>query len=143
MLEEFHPFMHILLAMRPAKGKTMEALVEVLRSAHSLMDGAAVALGSSAIAEDLLGMAFAGQQNSYLNVIGEEHLLKTVVDCWSSQWTASAICYQACNHMELNRGLLHNPTTEMDLALWQTAQSIQREPAAFAEFQTCVAPELA
>jgi pyruvate,water dikinase len=63
------------------------------------MNEAAVAVRSSATAEDLPGMSFAGQQDTYLNVIGVEQLLRAVVDCWSSLWTARAIGYRAHNHV--------------------------------------------
>jgi phosphoenolpyruvate synthase/pyruvate phosphate dikinase len=55
----------------------------------------AVAVRSSATAEDLPGMSFAGQQDSYLNIRGEEALLRAVRDCWASLWTARAIGYRA------------------------------------------------
>ncbi len=42
-------------------------------------------------------MSFAGQQDTFLNIIGEAALLKAVVDCWSSLWTARAIGYRARN----------------------------------------------
>jgi phosphohistidine swiveling domain-containing protein len=56
-----------------------------------------VAVRSSATAEDLPDMSFAGQQDTYLNIIGEEMLLEAVVDCWGSLWTARAIGYRARN----------------------------------------------
>ncbi|WP_028265965.1 PEP/pyruvate-binding domain-containing protein [Arthrobacter sp. MA-N2] len=59
-----------------------------------LPGGAAVAVRSSATAEDLPGMSFAGQQETYLNVRGEEELLGAVVRCWASLWTARAIAYR-------------------------------------------------
>ncbi|MGW2092479.1 PEP/pyruvate-binding domain-containing protein [Promicromonospora sukumoe] len=55
----------------------------------------AVAVRSSATAEDLPGMSFAGQQDSFLNVMGEDALLRAVRDCWASLWTARAIGYRA------------------------------------------------
>lgn len=57
----------------------------------------AVAVRSSATAEDLPDMSFAGQQDTYLNIAGEDALLRAVVDCWSSLWTARAIGYRARN----------------------------------------------
>jgi pyruvate,water dikinase len=56
-----------------------------------------VAVRSSATAEDLPEMSFAGQQDTFLNVIGEQALLKAVVDCWSSLWTGRAIGYRNRN----------------------------------------------
>ncbi len=56
-----------------------------------------VAVRSSATAEDLPGLSFAGQQDTYLNVTGVESLCQAVVDCWASLWTARAIGYRARN----------------------------------------------
>jgi rifampicin phosphotransferase len=55
----------------------------------------AVAVRSSATAEDLPGMSFAGQQETYLNVRGAEALLEGVKNCWASLWTARAMAYRA------------------------------------------------
>ncbi|MGH3588739.1 MAG: PEP/pyruvate-binding domain-containing protein, partial [Pseudonocardia sp.] len=49
---------------------------------------------SSATAEDLPGAAFAGQQDTYLNVIGPDALLDAVRRCWGSLWTERAIAYR-------------------------------------------------
>ena len=52
-------------------------------------------------------MSFAGQQDTYLNVIGADALLQAVVDCWSSLWTARAIGYRERNgvpHAERRAG---------------------------------------
>jgi pyruvate,water dikinase len=58
-------------------------------------DSSPVAVRSSATAEDLPGASFAGQQESYLNVRGEQALLEAVKRCWSSLWTARALDYRA------------------------------------------------
>ena len=61
-----------------------------------LGDGnAAVAVRSSATAEDLASASFAGQQETYLNVVGAEELHAAVIDCWASLWTARAMAYRA------------------------------------------------
>lgn len=54
-----------------------------------------VAVRSSATAEDLPEMSFAGQQETYLNVAGEAMVLDAVKRCWASLWTARAIGYRA------------------------------------------------
>lgn len=54
-----------------------------------------VAVRSSATAEDLADASFAGQQATYLNVLGEEELLKAVLKCWASLFEARAIYYRA------------------------------------------------
>ena len=59
----------------------------------------AVAVRSSATAEDLPGLSFAGQQDTYLNVVGEAALLQAVKHCWASLWTARAIGYRARNNI--------------------------------------------
>ncbi len=54
-----------------------------------------VAVRSSATAEDLPELSFAGQQESYLNIRGTAELLDAVKRCWASLWTARAISYRA------------------------------------------------
>jgi pyruvate,water dikinase len=72
---------------------------EIAASYERLSAGAAlpVAVRSSATAEDLPGMSFAGQQDTYLNVIGAAAVLAAVRDCWASLWTARALGYRARN----------------------------------------------
>jgi rifampicin phosphotransferase len=62
----------------------------------------AVAVRSSATAEDLPDLSFAGQQDTYLNIIGESSLLDAVVRCWASLWTARAIGYRSRNAISHN-----------------------------------------
>ena len=56
---------------------------------------APVAVRSSATAEDLPEASFAGQQDTYLNLRGEEALLVAVKHCWASLWTERAMSYRA------------------------------------------------
>jgi pyruvate,water dikinase len=53
-----------------------------------------VAVRSSATAEDLPDASFAGQQETYLNVRGEAHLLQKVKECWASLFTERAMYYR-------------------------------------------------
>ncbi|MDR2698673.1 MAG: phosphoenolpyruvate synthase, partial [Candidatus Methanoplasma sp.] len=53
-----------------------------------------VAVRSSATAEDLPDASFAGQQETYLNVVDEEDLFDKIRKCWSSLFTARAISYR-------------------------------------------------
>ncbi|MBN1877713.1 MAG: hypothetical protein JXA33_26050, partial [Anaerolineae bacterium] len=55
----------------------------------------AVAVRSSATAEDLPEASFAGQQDTYLNIQGADAVLDAVRRCWASLWTARAIGYRA------------------------------------------------
>ena len=57
--------------------------------------GAAVAVRSSATAEDLADASFAGQQDTFLDVCGDDALLAAVRDCWASLWTERAVDYRA------------------------------------------------
>jgi pyruvate,water dikinase len=63
--------------------------------AYRQLGGEGVAVRSSATAEDLPEAAFAGQQETFLNVIGEEALLEAVRACWASLWSERAILYRA------------------------------------------------
>lgn len=58
-----------------------------------------VAVRSSATTEDLPGLAFAGQQDTFLNIVGDEAVLDAVKKCWGSLWTARAMTYRARNHI--------------------------------------------
>lgn len=53
-----------------------------------------VAVRSSATAEDLPDASFAGQQDTYLHISGEEELLSHIRDCFASLWTSRAIYYR-------------------------------------------------
>ena len=54
----------------------------------------AVAVRSSATAEDLPQASFAGQQETYLNISGADAVLEAARKCWASLWTARAISYR-------------------------------------------------
>lgn len=60
-----------------------------------LGDDAAVAVRSSATAEDLPSASFAGQQDTYLNVVGAGAVVEAVRHCWASLWTDRAVIYRA------------------------------------------------
>ena len=53
-----------------------------------------VSVRSSATAEDLPGMSFAGQQDTYLNIHGVDNVLRHVKRCWASLWTDRAVAYR-------------------------------------------------
>jgi rifampicin phosphotransferase len=69
---------------------------------EGLGDGAPVpvAVRSSATAEDLPQASFAGQQDTYLNVVGFEYVLDAVRRCWASLWTDRAVSYRATNGID-------------------------------------------
>ena len=59
-----------------------------------------VAVRSSATAEDLPFASFAGQQDTYLNIVGPEPVLDAVHRCWASLWTDRAVSYRATNAID-------------------------------------------
>jgi pyruvate,water dikinase len=56
--------------------------------------GISVSVRSSATAEDLPGTSFAGQQDTYLHIIGPAGVIGAVKRCWASLWTGRAIAYR-------------------------------------------------
>lgn len=68
--------------------------VKVIESYKTLGVDARVAVRSSATAEDLPDASFAGQQETYLNVIGEEALLTQIKNCYASLWGSRAVSYR-------------------------------------------------
>ncbi len=81
------------------QGKISAEVRQQVSTAYRSLGADAVAVRSSATAEDLPDLSFAGQQDTYLNINDEAQLLTRVVDCWSSLWTARAIGYR------LNQGV--------------------------------------
>lgn len=76
-----------------------DAVAAEIRTAYAALgDDVPVAVRSSATAEDLPGMSFAGQQDSYLNVTGDA-LLDAVRNCWASLWNERAVAYREQNHV--------------------------------------------
>jgi pyruvate,water dikinase len=61
-----------------------------------------VAVRSSAIAEDLPNASFAGQQDTYLNVRGEEELIISVKKCFASLFNSRAISYRKTHNIQLS-----------------------------------------
>ena len=78
------------------KASLADAMVAEILAAYGALagDNPAVAVRSSANAEDLPDMSFAGQQDTYLNVSGEQAVVAAVRDCWASLWTPRAISYR-------------------------------------------------
>ena len=77
------------------------AVADGIREAYArLGEDVPVAVRSSATAEDLAEASFAGQQDTYLNVVGEEAVLAAVRDCWASLWTDRAIWYRASHKVD-------------------------------------------
>ncbi|MCE7006874.1 pyruvate, phosphate dikinase [Kibdelosporangium philippinense] len=71
-------------------------VVTAIRSAYSALSGP-VAVRSSATAEDLPDLSFAGQHDTFLNIVGFDDVLDAVKRCWASLWTDRAVRYRARN----------------------------------------------
>jgi pyruvate,water dikinase len=64
-----------------------------------LGDGAAVAVRSSATSEDTGATSFAGMHETFTNVVGEEALMRRVIDCWKSAYGQRVIAYRRAEGM--------------------------------------------
>jgi pyruvate,water dikinase len=73
---------------------------EIVNAIHKAGAGTYYAVRSSATAEDLAFASFAGQQDTYLNIKGEQYLLDSVRNCWASLFTDRAIFYRIQNHID-------------------------------------------
>jgi phosphohistidine swiveling domain-containing protein len=98
-----------------------EAIDTAIRRAYAGLGGGdlAVAVRSSATAEDLPELSFAGQQDTFLNVSGSTAVLEAVKKCWASLWTARAIAYR-----------LQNGVDQESVALAVVVQALVRAKAA-------------
>lgn len=94
-------------------------VAEILQAYHELEDeygeNTDVAVRSSATAEDLPGASFAGQQETYLNIRGDQYLLTTCRQVFASLFTDRAISYR------VDKGFTH-----MDVALSVGVQKMVR-----------------
>ncbi|MGD1107909.1 MAG: PEP/pyruvate-binding domain-containing protein [Terracidiphilus sp.] len=78
-----------------AQGAIPDDIAQLIRQRYGELGAdVPVAVRSSATAEDLPDMSFAGQLDSYLNVLGGDEVLDAVKRCWASLWTGRAIGYR-------------------------------------------------
>jgi len=70
---------------------------EVAHYLSTFGEGHAYAVRSSATAEDLPHASFAGQQDTYLNIIGKESIMHHISKCWASLFTDRAVIYRMQN----------------------------------------------
>ncbi|MFA5927472.1 MAG: phosphoenolpyruvate synthase [Patescibacteria group bacterium] len=90
---------------RDIKKQIMDAdipkdLASSITEAYHRLGGLAVAVRSSATAEDLPDASFAGQQATYLNIKGKEEVVAAVKKCYASLFEARAIYYRAINNFD-------------------------------------------
>ncbi len=77
-------------ALRPA----------VLDAYAGLGDDVAVAVRSSATAEDTAGTSFAGMNETFTNVSGADALVEAIVDCWASAFSPRVLAYRAGQRLD-------------------------------------------
>ncbi|MBB4932677.1 pyruvate,water dikinase [Lipingzhangella halophila] len=85
---------------REGSGEVPDDVRTEIIEAYRRLGGGAVAVRSSATAEDLPYASFAGQQDTYLNVDGEDALVEAVRKCWDSLWTERAVHYREHNGID-------------------------------------------
>lgn len=81
----------------PAVESALRAAYAAMGEAAGAGDSLAVAVRSSATAEDLPFASFAGQQDSFLDVVGADAVIQAVRRCWASLWTDRAVAYRSAN----------------------------------------------
>src|SRR5256714_409790 len=84
-----------------------------------LGERAAYAVRSSATAEDLPTASFAGQQDTYLNVVGRAAILEHVSRCWASLFTERAVTYRLRNGVDHRK--VHMAVVVQQMVFPQTA----------------------
>ena len=80
-----------------------DVATEITRALAPLDGHAGYAVRSSATAEDLPTASFAGQQDSYLNVLGPTAILRQISRCWASLFTERAVTYRQRNGIDHRR----------------------------------------
>jgi phosphohistidine swiveling domain-containing protein len=81
-------------------GQMPDAIAAEIAAAYTALGSPAVAVRSSATAEDLPELSFAGQQETYLNVQGVAAVEGAVQRCWGSLWTPRAIAYRLQHNID-------------------------------------------
>jgi pyruvate,water dikinase len=91
---------HDIRMMVESIGVPHELNNEITRFLGRSGENEAYAVRSSATAEDLPAASFAGQQDTYLNVVGKEQILRHISKCWASLYTKRAILYRLQNNFD-------------------------------------------
>ena len=77
-----------------SNGAVPTGIYREVSNAYGMLSTSRVAVRSSAQEEDLLQSSFAGQYETYLNIVGLELLWQHIKKCWASQWTVQAAYYR-------------------------------------------------
>ena len=86
-----------------------DVVKKVSRYLSQLGEAHAYAVRSSATAEDLPQASFAGQHDTYLNIIGKKAILQHISKCWASLFTDRAVIYRMQNgfdHSQVNLSVI-------------------------------------
>ena len=75
-------------------------VADAVTAAYRELGEPGVAVRSSATAEDLPFASFAGQQDTFLNIVGTDAVLDAVHRCWASLWTDRAVLYRTRNRID-------------------------------------------
>jgi phosphoenolpyruvate synthase/pyruvate phosphate dikinase len=75
-------------------GVLLPDIESAIREAHRRLGAGRVAVRSSATAEDLVDASFAGQQETYLDVAGEDEVIASIRSCWASLFSPRALHYR-------------------------------------------------
>lgn len=87
-----------LIMEQPVPEAVRDAALHAYQQLMDLCGGEVpVAVRSSATAEDLPDASFAGQQDTYLWILGRDNVVQKVRECWASLYTTRAIVYRAAN----------------------------------------------
>lgn len=91
----------------------------VLQAYRKLGSELPVAVRSSATAEDLPTASFAGQQETFLHIHGEDQVMQHVRKCWASLWTPQAVSYRSSmgfDHLKVDLAVVVQAMVQADVA---------------------------
>ena len=75
-------------------GEIPSDIAREIINAYTSLGHPTVAVRSSATAEDTREFSFAGQYESFLQIVGTDRLLRAICDCWASLWSPRAVAYR-------------------------------------------------
>jgi pyruvate,water dikinase len=91
---------HILRGLVHKSGMPPTLRKEVLDAYHRLGERVFVAVRSSATMEDLAGSSFAGMNETFTNVSGDDDVCDAIVRCWMSIWSPRVLAYRASRKLD-------------------------------------------
>ncbi|TSC95915.1 MAG: Phosphoenolpyruvate synthase, partial [Candidatus Berkelbacteria bacterium Licking1014_2] len=94
-------------------GKMPDLIAKEVMAAYEKLGQGEVAVRSSATAEDLPEASFAGQQATFLNINGQNGVVRALQKCWASLFTSRAIYYRTINKFDHLKVGLASPVQKM------------------------------